>query len=339
MGEVSQDLNHCPFCNAQFPKGPAYYCPKCGKKLDEAFSKRNFFDEVSDSLYYSEKAFIDDNSLENSFDDEINDYDSQDELKNSIMDLKTALDNKRKSMDKNNEENISIDILKDKETECDDLNPEQTDSSLNTESKAFNEVNDINKKLKLNLFLMNCVDDEFFEKVLDSIGSEYEGLESATNEIVSSMEFDKVLSFRENPNAVTFSKNNSIDLLKSAFDEMPVIKIIILAKNYGIPVASGKEALINNFSDKFSFSELIGILEKNNLPITNDLSDEFISSKTILEQIYDSNLENLETYAKLIDYDGNNSRISLIEAIVNHFDNEFLLNCSMLTEDSFKEAK
>lgn len=339
MGEVSQDLNNCPFCNAQFPKGPAYYCPNCGKKLDEAFSKRNFFDEVSNSSYYSEKAYIEDIKAEKAFDDVKEGFDLSNGLKNDVINLESSDIEDNGSISDNN---VGADDLTNTISELNKnlrLKLSSMDDNKEDTEVLKDDFSDINKKLKLNLFLMNCVEDEFFEEVLDSIGKEYKGLESATNEIVSSMEFDKVLSFRENPNTVTFSKNNSIDLLKTVFDEMPVIKIIILAKNYGIPVASGKEVLINNFVDKFSFTDLIGILEKNDLPIPNDLSEEFVSSKTILEQIYDSNLENLETYAKLIDYNGDNSRISLIEVIVNHFDNEFLLNYGMLSEDSFKEAK
>ena len=127
MGEVSQDLNHCPFCNAQFPKGPAYYCPKCGKKLDEAFSKRNFFDEASDSLYYSEKAYIDDNNLENSFDDVENGFDLSNELKNDVNDFESSDIGDNGSISDNN---VSTDDL-------------------------TNTISELNKNLKLKLSSMN----------------------------------------------------------------------------------------------------------------------------------------------------------------------------------------
>ena len=37
-------LSNCPFCNGNLPRGPAYYCPFCGKSLDEKYSKRNYFE-------------------------------------------------------------------------------------------------------------------------------------------------------------------------------------------------------------------------------------------------------------------------------------------------------
>ena len=62
----SENLDICPFCNKTIPQGPAYFCPTCGKKLEEKYSKRQIILENSDIL-------MDETDIEDSSIDELED--------------------------------------------------------------------------------------------------------------------------------------------------------------------------------------------------------------------------------------------------------------------------
>ena len=69
----SENLDICPFCNKTIPQGPAYFCPTCGKRLDDEYSKRYFsFDEFPNKIQYAlnDKGIIEEKLL----DDEVLDY-------------------------------------------------------------------------------------------------------------------------------------------------------------------------------------------------------------------------------------------------------------------------
>ena len=181
-------------------------------------------------------------------------------------------------------QNVSFEVVLDKQGNLIDVEDE---------SEGFDEILDVNKKVKLDLFLENCVDESLLRKVVESIDLEYVDVKSAISSILENIRFDEFLRLKDEFSDSSVGSDASFKLLNNAFEDLAVIKVIVLAKDYGIPIAGNKESLIKNFVEKFSFDELCDILTKNNLPISVESSD-IEDNKCILEQIYDLDLDSLK---------------------------------------------
>ena len=148
----SENLDICPFCNKTIPQGPAYFCPTCGKKLDEKYSKRQIILDNTDVI-------VDENDFDGSSIDEFEDIASLIESnssssKNFISEINQ--DENSEDIVKNNDEDEQISV----ENIEDDL-ADFEDEIIENDDSIEDNLKSQNNSIKLDLFLKYCVDNQF----------------------------------------------------------------------------------------------------------------------------------------------------------------------------------
>ena len=296
----SENLDICPFCNKTIPQGPAYFCPTCGKKLEEKYSKRQIILENSDIL-------MDETDIEDSSIDELediasliesnssysNDYISDDEILTEEI-----ISSNNHISDENIEEESDLD---DKIIQNDDL----SEDSLKSQ----------NNSIKLDLFLKYCVDNQFLYnflryKIADANGDK----ETLVNRIISSFDLRDIINFKYN-----YTSSSLENIFDSFVKPLKVVDLVDIAEKYDVKVSLSKGALKNNFFEKFDSYDLIIILTNEGLDITD------YSKISVLEQIY------LLSDDKLIKEAGKcpnieKSRHEMISCVVKNLSEGFLIS-------------
>ncbi len=301
----SENLDICPFCKKIIPQGPAYFCPTCGKKLDEKYSKRTIILEKSDDLIVN-------TSLEYSI-DEMGDISSLIESNSSYsndslfdLDEDSSEEHSSEDMDDFSIENPppdSIEIAEDDETEF------ENESLLTSQ----------NNSIKLDLFLRYCVNQDFSYNFLKYKITDAEGdKETLIDNIISNFDLKSIMNFKYD-----YISSELEDILVSFFKTLVVLDLVQIAEKYDVKISLIKENLKNNFMEKFTPYELMIVLNNEGLNIREYLKI------SVLEQIYllsDSQLEKNITECPNIE----KSRYEMISCIVGQYEDGFLISNNKL---------
>ena len=260
----SENLDICPFCKKTIPQGPAYFCPTCGKKLEDEYSKRYFSVDDFPSISYSSLEEI--NIIEEaSSDDEETQSDYTEFFIN--MDESPSVEE-----DRAYEEDLSIGNIA-----IDDVNDES-------------ELEIKNKSIKLDVWLRNCFDDNFLENFLRYKSfKDFTDKEDQIGKIISNFELEEILLYKYKKNSESFFKSLNEILIGCS-----VLDLVNIAKNYDVEIALNKKDLLLNFLDKYSPYELLSILEENNIDYQK------VWKISVLEQAYVSSDSKLDELSKTI---------------------------------------
>ena len=290
----SENLDICPFCKKTIPQGPAYFCPTCGKKLEDEYSKRYFSVDDFHSINYSSLEEI--NIIEEaSSDDEETQSDYTEFFIN--MDESPSVEE-----DRAYEEDLSIGNIA-----IDDVNDES-------------ELEIKNKSIKLDVWLRNCFDDNFLENFLRYKSfKDFTDKEDQIGKIISNFELEEILLYKYKKNSESFFKSLNEILIGCS-----VLDLVNIAKNYDVEIALNKKDLLLNFLDKYSPYELLSILEENNIDYQK------VWKISVLEQAYVSSDSKLDELSKTICPNVEDSRYFKISCVLNNFEEGFLISNNSL---------
>ena len=312
---------------------------------DDDSDKEEFFDEKKSNLdndfSYSttdedvsldSNSFINDSSYEKDFN---NDFDYQtfsdlDEDDFIIVSSSTSDERNEKAsftisdeikMDEGlNIDNDNVkDVLepdKDVNSDLNSLNDKSNSNlDLNNELEPDNELAKYNKSIKLDLWLEECVEENFALYFLKYYSSDLLHGGSLTHKIISNYNLENLLEFK-----YTLPHIDIRTTLKDFFKEMSVIEIINLAKKYDVEVSAMRENLLNNFLKEYSPYNLLILLKKEGYNILEYLD---ISA---LEQIYLLDANELEELSKGECSSLDNSKDKLLSCVLKHYEDGFLVS-------------
>ena len=359
--EKTENLDICPFCNANIPQGPAYFCPTCGKKLEDKYSKRKIIITTEES----EISSYEDSSL-NQTSEDLGFVEDEYGVEDLINDLESDSSDEEEYEDivlsdvKNEEEDYTIeDLINDLESEedeeklepvlADHLESEEDEDTVDQEGSGETAViydvfeddssNDLkikNLSISLEIWLRECVDKGFtghflsyknfkMGKDLSSINAIIsnfnENEESSINEIISNFELEEILEYRYKH---YFNGNDFKNALMKLFLPIGVITLVDIAKKHNTSISLTKDGLIKNFLQTYSPYELINILNDEGLDIINYLN------VPVLEQIYLLNCSQLENISRGKCPNENSSKIDIMACLIKHYDKKFLLSHNKL---------
>ena len=302
----SENLDICPFCNKPIPQGPAYFCPTCGKKLDEKYSKRQIILENTDIL-------MDETDFEDSSIDELEDIASLIESNSSysndyISDDEILTEEIISSDNHISDENIE------EESDLDDKIIQNDDSSEDS-------LKSQNNSIKLDLFLKNCVNENFAYGLLRYKNDDVDlntDKDTLVNRVISNFDLKSIINFK-----YKYSNSELGNIFDSFIKPLKVVDVVRIAEKYDVKVSLSKEALKINFMEKFSPYDLILILNNEGLNIRD------YTKISVLEQIYlldDLRLEESSYKCPNI----KKSRYEMISCIVTHYNDGFLISNNRL---------
>ena len=298
----SENLDICPFCNNAIPQGPAYFCPTCGKRLDDKYSNRKIIFEDTEDLI--ENTIVEDASI-----DEFEDIESLIKSNSSysndfISDSEVDDDNL------SDIEEISIDLEEESAVE------EHTEEEIAAEEDSgVLSLKSQNLSIKLDLFLKYCLDDDFLNNFLRYRVADANGdTNTLINRIISSFDLKSIINYK-----YKYTTSDFENILDSFFKPLKVVEVVEIAEKYDVKVSLTKESLKNNFMEKYSPYDLILILSNEGFNISDYLKI------SVLEQIY---LLSDEKLIEEIDKCPNieKSRYEMISCIVQHYSEGFLIS-------------
>ena len=312
----SENLDICPFCKNAIPQGPAYFCPTCGKRLDDEYSNRKITFEDIDDL-------IDSNIVEDSSIDEVD--------IESLIKSNSSYSNDLISDSDVNEDNLSDIIEVSSDLEDEEIEPKPIEEEATEEEPVVKEhleeeitveddsrvlsLKSKNQSIKLDLFLKYCVDNAFLYnflryRIVDANGDK----DTLINRIISSFDLKSIINYK-----YKYTTSEFENILDSFFKPLKVVEIVEIAEKYDVKLSLSKESLKINFMEKFYPYDLILILNNEGFKISDYLK---ISA---LEQIY---LLSDEKLMKEINKCPNTekSRYEMISCVVNHHSEGFLIS-------------
>lgn len=308
----SENLDICPFCNNTIPQGPAYFCPTCGKRLDDKYSNRKIIFDNTEEL-------IENNIVEDSSIDEFDDIES-------LIKSNSSYSNDLISDSDVDEENLSDVVEVSSDLEDEEVEPKPIEEEPIDEEHPVKEItvgNDSrvlslksqNHSIKLDLFLEYCVDENFLYnflryRVADANGEKH----TLINRIMSSFDLKSLINYK-----YKYTTSEFENILDSFFKPLKVVDIVEIAEKYDVKVSLSKESLKINFMEKFYPYDLILILNNEGFNISDYLRI------SVLEQIYLLSDEKLMKEISKCPHIGK-SRYEMISCIVNYHSEGFLIS-------------